>query len=202
MDRGDKNGDRLSDLDIKLRMYPINFFGMTLEGTVHPSSWHVSSMQVNFSLTDPRPLPRRYADPDFTRPNSINFGYSFVRDNPNAFYAQDANIDLDAPATPSYCVVHPADPRCPGNNSNQNVASNISVNSLYHATDNLLLFASTNVNALEGRFLNFSAATKFLSFCECWSVTLGVRQTINPAKTSFYFDFNLAGLGSPKTSLK
>ena len=202
MDRGDKNGDRLSDLDIKLRMYPINFFTMTLEGTVHPSSWHVSSMQVNFSLTDPRPLPRRYADPDFTRPNSLNFGYAFVRDNPNAFYAQDANIDLDAPATPSYCVVHPADPRCPGSNSNQNVAANINVNSLYHATDNLLLFASTNVNALEGRFLNFSAATKFLSFCECWSVTLGVRQNINPAKTSFYFDFNLAGLGSQKSTLK
>ena len=84
----------------------------------------------------------------------------------------------------------------------QNVASNIGVNSLYHATDNLLLFASTTVNALEGRFLNFSGATKFLSFCECWSVTLGVRRNVNPAKTSFYFDFNLAGLGSQKTTLK
>ncbi|HLN99987.1 MAG TPA: hypothetical protein VK208_16130, partial [Pyrinomonadaceae bacterium] len=76
------------------------------------------------------------------------------------------------------------------------------VNSLYHATDNILLFASTNVNALQGRFLNVSAATKYLSMCECWSVTLGVRRDINPAKTSFYFDFNLAGLGSQKNSLK
>jgi len=199
IDRGEKNFDRLSDLDIKLRMYPINFFTMSLEGTVHSSPWQASSMQVNFSLIDPRPLPRRYADPDFIRQNSVNFSYAFVRQNPESFYAEDANIDLDAPPN---CPVHPADPRCSTSSLNRNVAANISVNSLYHATDNLLLFGSASVDATQGRFLNFSAATKFLSFCECWSVTLGVRQNINPNKTSVFFDFNLAGLGSQKNTLK
>ena len=82
------------------------------------------------------------------------------------------------------------------------MAANIGVNSIYHATDNLLLYASTNVDARQGKFLNFSAATKFLSFCECWSVTLGVRRNINPAKTSVFFDFNLTGLGNAKSTLK
>jgi uncharacterized membrane protein len=82
------------------------------------------------------------------------------------------------------------------------VAANIGVNSLYHATDNLLLYASTNVDARQGKLLDFSAATKFLSFCECWSMTLGVRRHINPAKTSVYVDFNLLGLGNPKRSLR
>lgn len=199
IDRSEKNFDRLSDLDIKLRTYPINFFSMSLEGTVHPSPWQVSSMQVYFSLTDPRPLTRRYADPDFIRPNSLNFSYAFVRNNPESFYAEDANIDLDAPPN---CSLHPADPRCSTSALNQDVAANIGVNSIYHATDNLLLYASTNVDARQGKFLNFSAATKFLSFCECWSVTLGVRRNINPAKTSVFFDFNLTGLGNAKSTLK
>jgi len=199
LDRGEKNFDRLSDLDVKLRMYPTNFFSMSLEGTVHPSPWRVSSLQTNFSLTDPRPLSRRYADPDFIRPNSFNIGYAFVRQNPESFFAADANIDLDAPQN---CTLHPSDPRCSTSALNRNVAANIGVNSLYHATDNLLLFATTNVDARQARLLNISAATKFLSFCECWSVTFGVRRNINPAKTSFYFDFNLAGLGNSKSTLK
>jgi LPS-assembly protein len=199
INRGEKEFDRLSDLDIKLRTYPLNFFTMSLEGNIDPSPWKVSSMQVNFALVDPRPLPRRYADPDFIRPNSFNFSYAFVRDNPESFYAEDANIDLDQPAN---CLLHPADPRCPTSSIKRDVAANIGVNSLYHATDNLLLYASTNVDARQGKLLDFSAATKFLSFCECWSVTLGVRRHINPAKTSVYFDFNLLGLGNPKRSLR
>jgi LPS-assembly protein len=197
--RNEKGFDRLSDLDIKLRMYPINFFTLSLEGSVDPSPWRVTSMQANFSLTDPRPLPRRYADPDFIRPNAINFSYAFVRKNRDGFYAEDANIDLDAPPI---CSLHPADPRCSLSALKQDVAANVGVNSLYHLTDNLLLFGSTNVDAREGKFLNFSAATKFLSFCECWSMTLGVRRDINPAKTSVYFDFNLTGLGGTKRTLR
>jgi hypothetical protein len=199
IDRGEKNFDRLSDLEIKMRMTPINFFSINFEGTVHPSPWQVSSMQLGLSLSDPRPLTRRIADPDFVRANSINFGYAFVRQNPESFYAVDANIDLDAPAN---CVLHPADPRCSTSALNRNVAANIGINSLYHATDNLLLFASTSIDARQSRLLSVSAATKYLSVCECWSVTLGVRHDINPAKTSFYFDFNLTGLGTPKSMLR
>jgi hypothetical protein len=194
-----KDSDRLSDLDVKLRTNPFGFLGLTLEGNFHPAPWEVSSLQTYLGLTDPRPLPRRYADPDFVRPNSFNIGYAFVRQNPNSFYAEDANIDLDAPAN---CVQHPADPRCPGSAASKDVAANVATNALYHATDNILLYGTTSVDARQGRFLGFSVATKFLSFCECWSVTLGLRQTVNPDKTSIYFAFNLAGLGNQKSTLK
>jgi hypothetical protein len=194
-----KDSDRLSDIDVKLRANPLSFLGLSLEGTFHPAPWEVSSLQTSLTLSDPRPLPRRYADPDFMSGNNFSVGYAFVRENPNSFYAQDANIDLDAPPN---CVLHPADPRCPGNASKKDPAANVSTSALYHATDNILLFGTTSVDAREGRFLGFSVATKFLSFCECWSVTLGVRQTINPDKTSFYFAFNLAGLGNQKSTLR
>jgi len=198
-DQSKNNSDRLSDLDIRLRPPPIYFFNMNLEATVHPSPWKASSLQVGASLTDPRPLGRLYADPDFMRPNVINFSYAFVRQNPLSFYAEDANIDLDAPPN---CVKHPADPRCSTSALNQNVAGNVGVSSLYHLTDNILLYGTGNINTLQGSLLNYSAATKFLSFCECWSVTLGLRRNVNPAKTSLYFDFNLTGLGNPKSTLK
>jgi len=199
LDAARRNTTRLSDLDIKLRTNPINFLSMGLESTVHPGPWQVTSMQAGLALTDPRPLPRRIADPDFIRPNYIGFNYAFVRQNPNAFYAEDANIDLDSPQN---CAVHTADPRCSTADLSKNVASNVGASALYHVTDNILLYGSSSVDARQGRFLGFTASTKFLSFCECWSVTLGLSHNINPAKTSFYFDFNLAGLGNQKSSLK
>jgi LPS-assembly protein len=199
LDRAEKGASRLSDLDMKLRMDALSYLSMGFGSTVHTGPWKVSSMQAYFSLRDPRPLPRRIADPDFIRSNFIALGYAFVRNNPNSFYAEDANINLDAPAD---CTLHPADPRCPGANTNQSVAANVSTSALYHLTDNILLYGTTNVDARQGRFLGFTASTKFLSFCECWSVTLGLRQNLNPKKTSFNFDFNLAGLGNQKSSLK
>ena len=35
---------------------------------------------------------------------------------------------------------------------------------------------------------------------DCWTLTLAVNQTINPAQTSFSFNFSLLGLGSQRKS--
>src|SRR6185503_224306 len=122
-----------------------------------------------------------------------------VRLGTNAFLAEDANIDLDVPAN---CAIHIVDPRCPGNSSNRSVGGSLGGSLFYHLTDNLLFSASSTYDALNSRFIGFRTATKILSSCECWSMTFGVHHDINPAKTSFRFDFNLLGLGSSKSSLK
>jgi hypothetical protein len=72
---------------------------------------------------------------------------------------------------------------------------------LYHLTSNLLLNLNSTYDARDSRFLGFRVFTKFLSFCECWTMTLGLRRNVNPAATSFNFDFSLLGLGSNKSSL-
>jgi hypothetical protein len=41
-----------------------------------------------------------------------------------------------------------------------------------------------------------------MSFCECWTVTLGVTHNVNPDKTSFSVNFSLLGLGNSKSALK
>ena len=112
---------------------------------------------------------------------------------------QLANIDLDAPAN---CVRHPLDPRCPGTGFDKNTVGNLSGNLLYHLTDHVLFNFSSTYDVRDTRFIGFRAITKLLSFCECWTATFGVKHDVNPAKTSFSFDFSLLGLGNSKSSLK
>jgi hypothetical protein len=149
-------------------------------------------------MTDPRPR-RQTLDADFNRPNSVGLSYQFLRRGPNSFLAEDANVNLDLPAD---CVNHPDDPRCPLTSFTGNTVGNVIGNLLYHVTDNLLFNFSSTYDALNARFIGFRAITKVLSFCECWSFTFSIKHDVNPAKTSFNFDFNLLGLGNQKSSVK
>jgi hypothetical protein len=76
---------------------------------------------------------------------------------------------------------------------------NFNASTLYRITDNLLLNFSSTYDVLDNKFIGFRASTKFLSFCECWTATLGVSHNVNPAKTSFSFNFSLLGLGNSNT---
>jgi hypothetical protein len=151
------------------------------------------------SLVDPRPRTRRTMDFDFNRPNAVGLRYIYLRRGPNSFLADDANIDLDKPMN---CVLQPLDPRCKGTGFDKNTVGNIDANLLYHVTDNLLFNVSSTYDARDSRFLGFRVVTKFLSFCECWTATFSVKRDVNPAKTSFSFDFSLLGLGTSRSSLQ
>jgi len=127
----------------------------------------------------------------------MSMSYSFLRRGPNAFLSEDANINLDAPPD---CVNHPLDPLCQG--FDKNVVGQVGGNLLYHVTDHLLFFLNASYDVRDRRFPGYRAAVKILSQCECWSLTFSLRHGVNPAKTSFNFDFNLLGLGSQKSTLK
>jgi hypothetical protein len=117
--------------------------------------------------------------------------YHFLRRGPNSFLADNANADTDL------CITSPNNPSC-----KKNTVGNLNNNFLYRLTDNLLVNFSSTYDVRDSRFIGFRAITKFLSFCECWTVTVGVSQTVNPDKTSFSVNFNLLGLGTPRSSLK
>ena len=193
-----KGGDSLSDLDMNLRLTPLSYIDVAFDGGVNPGAWQVSQARLAFTVTDPRPV-RRTLDPDFNRPNSFGLAYQYLRRGPNSFLADDANINLDAPAD---CTLHPLDPRCPGTGFNRNTVGNLSPNLLYHVHDNVLFNFSSTYDVRDSRFIGFRATTKLLSFCECWTVTFAVTHNVNPAKTSFGFNFSLLGLGNTKSSLQ
>jgi LPS-assembly protein len=194
-----KGGDSLSDIDFNFRLSPTPYIDIGLDGGINPGRWDITQTRVGLAITDPRPMLRRTLDADFNRPNSFTMGFQFLRRGPNSFLADDANIDLDAPAN---CVAHPLDPRCPGTGFDKNTVGNLSNSLLYHLTDNLLFNFSSTYDALDNRFIGFRAITKVLSFCECWTATFSVKHDVNPAKTSFSFDFGLLGLGNSNSSAK
>jgi LPS-assembly protein len=202
VDKERKGGDSLTDLDMSLRLNPANYLTVSFDGGFNPGPWEVSQARAKLALNDPRPILRRSLDADFNRPNSFSFIYSFLRNNPNAIFADDANVDFDRPATVAYCNAHKLDPRCTGTPYGKNVAGNLGANLFLHLTDHALLALNGIYSVRDSRFLGIRAATKLLSTCECWSVTLGVRRSVNPSKTSFNFDFNLLGLGSSRSSLQ
>jgi LPS-assembly protein len=199
IDKERKGGDSLTDLDLNVKFTPVPYMDLSFDGGVNPGAWQITQARVTFSMSDPRPVLRRTLDADFNQPNSVGFSYHYLRRGPNSFLADDANIDLDKPAN---CVAQPLDPRCPGTGFDKNTVGNVGAHMLYHLTDNLLVNVNSTYDARDSRFLGFRVITKFLSFCECWTATLGVKRDINPAKTSFSFDFSLLGLGNSRTSLK
>jgi LPS-assembly protein len=203
IDRERRRGrDSLTDLDMNVRINPASYISLSFDGGFDPGPWEVSQARAKVALNDPRPILRRSLDADFNRPSSFSLNYSYLRNNPNAIFADDANVDFDRPPTASYCNLHKLDPRCSGVPYRKDVVGNLGATLFLHVTDQSLLSLNGIYSVRDNRFLGIRAATKLLSNCECWSVTLGIRRTVNPSKTTFNFDFNLLGVGSSRSQLR
>lgn len=185
LDKERKSGDRFTDLDTNLRLNPTSYLSMSFDGGFGTGPWQVTQARTTITLSDPRPMTRRSLDADFNRPSSISMSHRFLRTGPNAIFADNANID---PA------VAPL--------STGTLVGSLNSNLFYHLTDHALVSFTGSYSILRHRFEGLRAATKLLSTCECWSVTLGIKRNTNPAKTSFNFDFNLLGVGSSRSGLQ
>ena len=196
----------LTDVDLNARLTPINFLSLALDGGVNPGAGEITQARATITLVDPRPITRRSLDLDFMRPNTFSIGYRYLLNGPNGFLASNANINLDAPdpvtdpSSNNNCTRNPTDPRCPGAPNPKSLIGDIVASMFYHVTDNILLNANTVYDAINNRFIGLRAGVKLLSSCDCWTMTLTLKHDINPAKTSFAFNFNLLGLGSQKRS--
>jgi hypothetical protein len=195
IDKERKGGDSLSDLDMNLQLMPLSYVTVGFQGGLDPGRWNATQARATFGIIDPRPM-RRVLDPDFSRPNSLSLSYQFLRRGPNGLLAENANIDLDIPPT----CPNPSDPRCTG--FNKDVVGQISGNLIYHLHDQIMVFLAATYDVRDNRFPGYHTAVKFLSGCECWTVTLSLKHEINPAKNSFNFNFNPLGLGAQKNTLK
>jgi hypothetical protein len=195
--KGSSFRDSLTDIDINARLTPINFLTFAFDGGVNPGSWEITQARSTVSLVDPRPITRRSLDLDFTRPNSLSIGYRYLLNGPNGFLASNANINLDDPEN---CTINPTFAPCPGASNPKSIVGDIVASVFYHVTDNILLNANSVYDVVNNRFIGARAGVKLLSTCDCWTITLTLKHDINPAKTSFAFNFNLLGLGSQKRS--
>jgi hypothetical protein len=100
---------------------------------------------------------------------------------------------------PPYCANNPTDPRC-NNPSPKSILGDLVGTFFYHLTDNILLNLSSTYSLSNNKLLGVRGAVKLLSPCDCWTLTLVVNQTVNPAQTSFSFNFSLLGVGQQRKS--
>ena len=191
---GNSFRDNLTDLDMNLRLTPTNFLNFVFDGGVSPGSWEITQARATVTLTDPRPITRRSLDPDFMRPNSASIGYRYLLNGPNGFLAFNANAPENCAGNPTFagCPLAPPEPK--------GIIGDIVVSLFYHVTDNILLNANSVYDSINNRFIGIHSGIKLLSPCDCWSMTLTLNHTINPAKTSFNFNFNLLGIGTQQKS--
>ena len=191
---GNSFRDNLTDLDMNLRLTPINFLNFAFDGGVNPGAWEITQGRATVTLTDPRPITRRSLDPDFMRPNSASLGYRYLLNGPNGFLAFNANAPENCAGNPTFAGCPLAPPETKG------IIGDIVVSLFYHVTDNILLNANSVYDTINNRFIGVHSGIKLLSPCDCWSMTLTLNHTINPAKTSFNFNFNLLGIGTQQKS--
>jgi LPS-assembly protein len=211
--KGANGADSLTDLDMNLRLTPTDFLNFTFDGGVNPGSWEITQGRATLAFVDPRPITRRALDPDFLRPNNFYISYRYLVNGPNGFLASNANINLNQVlpgcvtpdclnATPSteYCAKNPTDPRCPFAPNPKSILGDLVTGVFYHVTDNILMNVNSTYSISTNKLIGVRAAVKLLSPCDCWTLTLAVNQTVNPAQTSFSFNFSLLGLGSQRKS--
>lgn len=192
-----KGSDSLTDVDMNLRLTPLNYLNFALDGGINPGAWEITQARATVTLLDPRPITRRSLDPDFMRPNFVSMGYRYLLNGPNGFLASNANINVD---NPQNCMINPTFQPCPGAPNPKSLVGDIVTSVFYHVTDNLLLNANSVYDVVNNRFIGVRAGVKLLSPCDCWSMTLFLKHDINPAKTSFSFNFNLLGVGTQQRS--
>jgi len=191
--------NRLSDLDIDLRIRPKDYLALGAGTGVSPNSGRISQATALFSISDPRPITRRVLDRDFMRPNSLDLSYRFIGKTTDSPLIENANLFLIDPSSPKFCPPSAPprerafDPRC---GIEKDVMGLIGMRGLMHLTDHLLFLYDANYNANRGGFTTNRGSLKILSRCECWTLTFSLNRTTNPDETNFGFSFDLLGLGS------
>ena len=192
-----KGADSLTDLDMNLRLTPTEYLLFSFDGGASPGSWEITQGRATLAFVDPRPITRRTLDPDFLRPNTFLIGYRYLVNGPNGFLASNANINLD---NPENCTINPTFAPCPGAPNPKSILGDLVTGVFYHVTDNILMNVNSTYSISTNKLIGVRGAVKLLSPCDCWTLTLAVNQTINPAQTSFSFNFSLLGLGSQRKS--
>ena len=167
-----------------------------LDGGINPGAWEITQARATITVLDPRPITRRSLDLDFMRPNFVSFGYRYLINGPNGFLASNANINLDASRKLSKKSHRPALSLAPP--IPKAFVGDIVASVFYHVTDNILLNANSVYDVVNNRFIGVRGGVKLISPCDCWTMTLTVNTTINPAQDELQLQFQFARIGNAK----
>ena len=184
LDRSRRGSDGLSDVDLDLRLNLARNLDVDAGVGMDPGPWTLRQAAIGFSLLGRAAVETKALDRDFGRPDSVSLRYRYIRENPLSPLARHANA---APA--SACA---GDAEC----ARQEALNGVEANLLLRMTDHVVLLYDGSYDGAGGRMGMNRAGVKYLSKCDCWTVTMSVDRQINPDRTVFRVKFNLLGLGS------
>ena len=184
LDRSRRGSDGLSDVEMGLRLNPARNLDVAAGVAMDPGPWTLQQAALGFSLSGRAPIETKAPDRDFGRPDSVSLRYRYIRANPLSPLAQHANPGLAADCA--------GDPDC----ARREPMNGIETNLRFRMTDRVLVLYDGSYDGAAGRMGANRAGVKYLSKCECWTVTVSIDRQINPDRTAFRVKFNLLGLGS------
>ncbi len=184
VDQARAGEDGLADVGVGLRLDPVERLYASLDLGMEPGPWNLRRAALEVSLSDDAPVGTRVPDRDFQQPSRVSLGYRFIRANVLAPLARHADPEL-----PADC---PADPRC----ILRDPLNGLYAGAVLRATDRMLLLYDGDYDGAAGRWGQHELGIKYLSGCECWTLTLSVEQRSNPDRTSIGFKFDFLGLGT------
>ncbi len=178
--RAGENG--LSEVGFGVRLDPVDHLYASLDLGMEPGPGNVRRAALAISLSDAAPVETQAPDRDFRQPSRVSLGYRFIRANVLSPFAYHANLDLLADC--------PADPRC----NPRDALNGVHASAVLRATERMLFIYEGNYDT--GGWDKNRLGIKYLSRCQCWTLTLSLEQRTNPNRTSIGFKFDLLGLGS------
>lgn len=184
IDKARAGEDILADLGFGLRLDPVERLFASLDLGVEPGPWNLRRAALEISFAGAAPAETRVPDRDFRRPSSVSLGYRFIRAHVLSPLAYQPNLDLAQDC--------PEDPRC----MPRDPVNGVHAGAVLRVTDRVLLLYDGNYDGAAGRWGRNELGIKYLSECECWTLTLSVEQRINPDRTSIGFKFEFLGLGT------
>ena len=184
LDRSRRGSDGLSDVEMGLHVNLTRNLDLEAGVGIDPGPWTLHQAAVGFSLLGDAPVETKVPDRDFARPHNVSLRYRYIRENPLAPLAQYAN-----PGPAAECLAE-------GECVRREPLNGVEARLLFRMTDRVVLLYDGSYDGVEGRLGTNRAGVKYLSECECWTVTVSVDRQVNPDRTVFGVKFNLLGLGS------
>ena len=195
-----KGADSLTDLDMNLRLTPTDFLNFVIRRWGKPRVVGDHPGSGDYSVRGSSSDYTADIGSGFLETEYFPYWLSLLGQWAEWVSGLERKYQLGSGATGASRELYEKShhPRCPFAPNPKSILGDLVTGVFYHVTDNILMNVNSTYSISTNKLIGVRGAVKLLSPCDCWTLTLAVNQTINPAQTSFSFNFSLLGLGAQK----
>jgi len=185
----------LSDIDLGIRLTPLDYLGLSYNTTVSAEQSKLRGMSIGIFGREPSWTPERIVG-NYQSPTTIGVSYRFIDQNVN----RDLGSGSDAFALQQTGGVNEVDGSVYvrlGKYIGFNFLSRFSFNDavVVDSKGNVVTDKSGAPELTGSHFLERDYLVRIISRCNCWVIDAGVADRFNPDERLFRVQFTLVGLG-------